>query len=169
MTTGTSPPSRQQLAFIQDLSCGKTYSQIGQAQGFSASAVGRNVREATVRMRVRNTTQLVAICVHLGWVDPLFSLDKEPYENLVLKHEEVTIPWMVKLSRQERKITGLVGKDLTNREIAQELSIEPNTVRVHLRNIYRKLQIIGQPEQKRFELSDAVQRSVTEREANNDH
>ena len=44
------------------------------------------------------------------------------------------------LTRREREVLGLVARDLTNREIAQELCISVKTVKAHVSNILAKLQ-----------------------------
>ena len=43
------------------------------------------------------------------------------------------------LTRREREIATLVARELTNRQIAEELSISEHTVATHVRNILKKL------------------------------
>jgi LuxR family maltose regulon positive regulatory protein len=43
------------------------------------------------------------------------------------------------LSAREREVLDLLAEGLTNREIAQQLYLSPNTVRVHTFHIYGKL------------------------------
>jgi DNA-binding CsgD family transcriptional regulator len=55
-------------------------------------------------------------------------------------HEKATIPKRREiLTRRERDCLVLSGRGLSEKEVAQQLAISPNTVRVHIENIKRKL------------------------------
>ncbi len=50
------------------------------------------------------------------------------------------------LSAQERRVLRLIGAGLTNPEIARELVVSLNTVKTHVKSIYRKLQVSNRRE-----------------------
>lgn len=53
------------------------------------------------------------------------------------------------LSRREQEVATLVAQELTNRQIAQELSVSERTVETHVRNVFKKLGL-----KSRFQLAD---------------
>jgi DNA-binding NarL/FixJ family response regulator len=50
------------------------------------------------------------------------------------------------LTRRETDVFRLASRGLKNREIAAELGLSPKTIKTHLRNIYRKLDLSGKAE-----------------------
>lgn len=53
---------------------------------------------------------------------------------------------LLKLSKRETEIVELVAKGLANKEIAADLAISVETVRVHLKHIYEKLHVRSRTE-----------------------
>jgi LuxR family maltose regulon positive regulatory protein len=57
-----------------------------------------------------------------------------------------SMPSIEPLSEQELRVLRLLGTGLTNPEIAQELVVSLNTVKTHVKSIYRKLNVRGRSE-----------------------
>ncbi len=60
------------------------------------------------------------------------------------------------LSEREQEILRLVAEGLTNREIAQQLSISHNTVKVHLSNIFEKAGVSSRTEATLFAIEQRI-------------
>ena len=47
--------------------------------------------------------------------------------------------WLHGLTSRENQVTLLVGRGLSNKEVARELGVSDGTVKLHLHNIFQKL------------------------------
>jgi DNA-binding CsgD family transcriptional regulator len=63
----------------------------------------------------------------------------------------VVLAGVESLTASERRVAELAGEGMTNREIAQSLTVTAKTVETHLRHVYQKLDIA-----KRTELGGAL-------------
>lgn len=70
-----------------------------------------------------------------------------------------------KLTSREREVLELVARGASNKEIANELVIAENTVKVHLRNILDKLHLRNRQQAAAFAVQEGLVREVRESEA----
>jgi len=88
---------------------------------------------------VKNYTLLIVVetlmlCLVL-WVYLLYYL-KNNRTSSNDKLKEIVLKY--KLSNQEEKVLELLIQDLTKKEIASELYLSVNTIKIHVTNIYKK-------------------------------
>ncbi len=62
------------------------------------------------------------------------------------------------LSDREREILRLVATGASNKEIALQLAISPNTVKVHLRNVFAKISVTSRTEAAMFAIREGLVR-----------
>jgi len=60
------------------------------------------------------------------------------------------------LTKRETQVVELVAKGLTNTDIADHLKLKDGTVKVHVRNIFRKLDLVNRTELTRFAIRSGL-------------
>ncbi len=71
------------------------------------------------------------------------------------------------LNDREQEILNLIIKGLSNKEIGNHLSISPNTVKIHVSKILRKVGAASRTEAAAIALNKAAQKKTPESEHNN--
>ncbi|MEU9706208.1 AAA family ATPase [Streptomyces sp. NPDC047981] len=103
------------------------------------SAEGRRSEAAEFLQRAKARFVALGAKPYLKNFEPLEAsgaLDASPSAgSMDTEYESMTL--------REREISRLIGRGLTNNEIASELFLSPKTVEYHLGNVYAKLQLSG--------------------------
>jgi DNA-binding NarL/FixJ family response regulator len=84
--------------------------------------------------------------VHKGdlWIErKFFTLFFEAEKGLEDEHDRTSDTTLSRLTQREEEVLYCLTKSYTNKEIAKELSISEKTVKSHLNNIFRKLNVTG--------------------------
>lgn len=92
------------------------------------------------RRHLRATINLKQIS-SAGVARPHFLIEFENIRAARTKHEVVTLPHLVHLTRREQQLARLVCDGRSNQEIADESCLSLETVKKHLHNVFRKLEV----------------------------
>jgi len=95
---------------------------------------------------IPNSTLTKQIVIKFQWdaeavKTSLDFFEKQTLSDLDVKHKQLSEELASTLSRREMEIAKLVSQGATNKELAKTLFITENTVKVHVKNILRKLEI----------------------------
>jgi LuxR family maltose regulon positive regulatory protein len=78
---------------------------------------------------------------HVGRILTAFAPVVEVHAGIPQARDATSAPLMESLTSRELEVLELLGRHLTNKEIAAELVISPDTVKSHTISIYRKLDV----------------------------
>jgi DNA-binding CsgD family transcriptional regulator len=127
------------------LASGHTNHGIAELLSISVYSVKKHVSAIIEKLYARNRAHAAAIAVYKGLVRPTIIdvSSSSPEENIVRRRDEPKA-WE-KLTARELEILMLLGEpraiESTNEALAQELTVTRNTLRKHLRSIYKKLNV----------------------------
>jgi len=101
----------------------------------------RQNRPALVQLRPELLTAVTEIAAQNG--RSVGEIANELIHHALYDHHlaERSLQTWQQLTQREREITALIWLGLTNPEIAQRLSISPNTVKTHIKNILHKFNV----------------------------
>jgi len=116
--------SPQELGVLRLIADGRTKDEISRRLGLSTSTVSRHMTRAYRALGARNAAHAVALAHASG---------------LIARRPMPAAPFV---SRRERQVLAGVAYGLTSEEVAERLSLSGETVKVHLRYIYRKLDVV---------------------------
>jgi DNA-binding CsgD family transcriptional regulator len=114
---------------LAGLARGKRIAQIATDLGVPEETVRSRLFRLRRRMGARCSAHAVALAYRYGWLD---GLRPEPRP-------------VVRLADRQRECLALAARGLTNAEIAIRLGLNINTVNVHMRRAYRRLEALDRP------------------------
>jgi LuxR family transcriptional regulator, maltose regulon positive regulatory protein len=98
------------------------------------------------RSLVREAGNVLAACADPGWLPELLATTERSVQLATPRGSASGRPSDPDLSERELAVLRLLASDLSQREIGAELYISLNTVKFHIRNIFRKLGVSGRAE-----------------------
>lgn len=115
--------TEREIEVLQLIAAGETKEEIARHLGLSPSTVSRHMSRAYRALGARNAAHAVALGHGFGVIP------RRP------------MPAASFVSRRERQVLAGVAHGLTTEDLARCLSLSGETVKVHLRHIYRKLEV----------------------------
>ena len=98
-----------------------------------------------------NKSRFVGWWVYLLGTVCLLSILGNLYLFRKLKKKAQNIPMLKEaLSKQEKKVLDLILEDKSNKEIASEIFVSLSTVKSHINNLYKKLNVSSRNEVKQL-------------------
>lgn len=133
----------RELEVLELLASGYTNMGIAKLLSISEYSVKKHISAIIEKLYARNRTHAAAIAVYKGLIrPPIIEQPGNPLPTNYVPQGVTATPWD-QLTSRELEILLLLGEDaaieLTNESLARELNITRNTLRKHLRNIYKKL------------------------------
>jgi LuxR family transcriptional regulator, maltose regulon positive regulatory protein len=98
------------------------------------------------RSLVREAGNVLAACPDPGWLRDLLAKTERSLQLTAPRRRASGPPRDPDLSERELAVLRLLASDLSQREIGAELYISLNTVKFHIRNIFRKLGVSSRAE-----------------------
>jgi LuxR family transcriptional regulator, maltose regulon positive regulatory protein len=98
------------------------------------------------RSLVREASNVLAACPDPGWLRELLATTERSVHLATPRGSASGRPSDPDLTERELAVLRLLASDLSQREIGAELYISLNTVKFHIRNIFRKLGVSGRAE-----------------------
>ena len=98
------------------------------------------------RSLVREAGNVLTACPDPGWLRDLLAKTERSLQLTAPPCRASGTPSDPDLSERELAVLRLLASDLSHREIGAELYISLNTVKFHIRNIFRKLAVSSRAE-----------------------
>jgi DNA-binding NarL/FixJ family response regulator len=114
------------------------------AQAFAAGATAFCVKRAQPDDLAAAIRQSFEPSIYFAWGEPVSSIDRETSRNGALEDEGVG------LTKREIEILRLTAEGYSNSQLARMLWVTEQTVKFHLSNIYRKLDVANRTEASRW-------------------
>jgi LuxR family transcriptional regulator, maltose regulon positive regulatory protein len=112
----------------------------------TARLKGRSGEHEVARSLVREARAVLDLCPDPGILQELLGKTERALQLTTSRRTETVLPVDVELSERELTILRLLASELSQREIGRELYISLNTVKGHVRSVFRKLGVATRAE-----------------------